>query len=195
MSFKECILFIKSDFDRYCFENDKNSYIKVFFGNPPLLLLIVYRLRRYFRYEFKLPIIKHIINFNLAVLYNILRLATSIEIDPHVKVGKGLFIPHIGSIVIHYNCEFGDNCTILQCVTTGNSGLKHKTLAPKFGSNVVISAGAKVIGEVVIGDNVIIGANAVVTKDVPSGAVVVGIPARVIKYNEICAKDRLSSLN
>lgn len=184
MSFKEVIFLIKSDFDRYCLEHDNKSYFKIFLGNPPLWLITVYRIRRYFRYEFKIPVIKQIISLIMSIFQNILRFMTSIELDPHVKIGKGFFMPHIGSIVIHYNCEFGDNCTILQGVTAGNSGLKAKTLVPKFGSNVMIGAGAKVLGDIKIGNNVTIGANAVVTKDVPDNAVVVGIPAKIIKYNE-----------
>lgn len=184
MAFKDTIGLIKSDFERYSRENDGRPYLRVLLGTPPIWLLIAYRARRHFRYESRLPIIRQVACAALAVLQNILRLMTCIEISPAVKIGKGFYMPHMGCIVIHHNCVFGDYCTVLQGVTAGNSGLKDKERAPKFGSNVMIGAGAKVIGGITIGDDVTIGANAVVTKDVPPGVVVAGVPARIIRRQD-----------
>lgn len=94
------------------------------------------------------------------------------------KIGKNLKTPHFFSIVIGGGAVIGDNCRILHNVTIGQNRNKY----PTIGNNVIIYAGAKIIGDVHVGDNAIIGANAVVTKDVPPNAIVGGIPAKVIKY-------------
>ena len=91
-------------------------------------------------------------------------------------------LPHgLNGIIIHMGAKFGKNCTIYQQVTVG--GVRYKR--PTFGDNVVIGAGAKVLGDVHVGDNVNIGANTVVTKDVPSNCTVVGGPIRVIQHDKI----------
>lgn len=98
------------------------------------------------------------------------------------SVGKGLRFMHYSCIVI--SAEFiGENCTIFQGVTIGHSFLGKNPGRPRIGNRVVIFAGAKVIGNISIGDDVIIGANAVVNRSVPSGSVVVGNPAKIINQD------------
>jgi len=99
-----------------------------------------------------------------------------------LKLGKGFKIGYGGiGIVIHERTIIGENVHIDQNVTIG--GTSKKTEVPRIGNNVYIGAGAVVIGPVMIGDNVVIGANAVVVKDIPSGSLVVGVPAKIIKSN------------
>lgn len=105
----------------------------------------------------------------------------SVEISPYTKIGKGLYLPHINGIIIHPKTIIGNHCTILQQVTIGNNIKKGKDNLAVIGNKVVIGAGAKIIGPCKIEDNVIIGANAVVTKDIASNSIVAGVPARVIK--------------
>ncbi len=102
------------------------------------------------------------------------------EIFELTQIGKGLHIAHSGCIVVHSGAVLGDNVSLSQGVTIGQTIKDGKVLLPVIGNNVYLAPGAKVIGGVHVGDNVAVGANAVVTHDVPSGAVVAGVPARVL---------------
>jgi serine O-acetyltransferase len=107
------------------------------------------------------------------------RFATGIEIHPAARVGRGLFIDHGMGVVIGETAEIGDNVTLLQGVTLGGTSLRKEKRHPTLGNNVVVGAGAKVLGAFRIGDNSRIGAGSVVVREVPPNSVVVGIPGRV----------------
>jgi serine O-acetyltransferase len=106
-----------------------------------------------------------------------------IEIPYTAEIGGGLLIPHPKCIFIHTKSIIGKNVTISQGVTIGGNLYKQKNgrRSPIIGDNVLISAGAKILGPVTVGDNSIIGANAVVINDIPPNSVAVGIPANVVK--------------
>lgn len=110
------------------------------------------------------------------------RFLTGIEIHPGAKIGKGLFIDHGMGVVIGETAEIGDNCTIYHGVTLGGTGKEKGKRHPTIGNNVLISAGAKVLGPLNVGDNSRIGANAVVLKDVPADTTVVGVPGRAVRW-------------
>ena len=101
---------------------------------------------------------------------------TGADIPLDSRLGGGLLIPHPNGIVIHPNAEIGNNCLIFQQVTIGSNGRG----VPRIGDHVDIGAGAKILGPITIGAHAIVGSNAVVTRDVPAGATVAGIPARLI---------------
>ncbi|SCN22571.1 Serine acetyltransferase [Clostridium sp. N3C] len=122
---------------------------------------------------------KHLF-FLARLVSQISRFITGIEIHPGAKIGKGLFIDHGMGVVIGETAEIGDNVTIFHGVTLGGTGKDKGKRHPTIGNNVIIGAGAKILGPIKIGDDVKIGANAVVLKDVPANATAVGIPARVI---------------
>ncbi len=117
------------------------------------------------------------------------RFFTGIEIHPGAKIGKGLFIDHGSGVVIGETAEIGDNCTLYQGVTLGGTGKDVGKRHPTLGNNVLVGAGAKVLGPFKIGDNSKIAANAVVLEAVPENSTAVGIPARVVRKNKqrICS--------
>ena len=109
------------------------------------------------------------------------RFLTGIEIHPGAKIGERVFFDHAMGVVVGETAEIGDGCTIYQGVTLGGTSLYKGTKRhPTLGKNVLVSAGAKIMGGFTVGDNAKIGANAVVIKPVPAGATAVGIPARII---------------
>ena len=116
------------------------------------------------------------------------RFLTGIEIHPNARIGKNLFIDHGMGVVIGETSEIGDNVTIYHAVTLGGSSpsidserQRHEKRHPTIGNNVVIGSGAQIIGPIKVGNNARIAANAVVVKDVPENATMVGIPAKAVK--------------
>lgn len=109
------------------------------------------------------------------------RLLTGIEIHPAAKIGKGLMIDHGMGVVIGETAEIGDNCTIYQGVTLGGTGKDVGKRHPTIGNNVLVGAGAKVLGPLTIGDNTKIAANAVVLANIGDNSTAVGIPAKVVR--------------
>lgn len=108
---------------------------------------------------------------------------TGIEIHPGAKIGKGLFIDHGNGVIIGETTIIGDNCTLYQGVTLGGTGKEHGKRHPTLGNNVMVSAGAKVLGSFTIGDNSKIGSGSVVLNEVPPNSTVVGVPGRVVRRN------------
>jgi serine O-acetyltransferase len=104
-----------------------------------------------------------------------------IELPYSVKLGRRVIFEHQGAVVIHGDSVIGDDSIIRQGVTLGNRRLDRPHDAPKLGKRVNVGAGAKILGAVTIGDDAVIGANAVVLEDVPSGALAVGVPARIVR--------------
>ena len=128
-----------------------------------------------------------------SVLYRMLfrkaRNTYGIELPYTVKLGRRVIIEHQSAIVIHGHCEIGDDSIIRQGVTLGNRYLDRPFDAPKLGKRVNVGAGAKIFGNVTIGDGANIGANAVVLHDIPAGATAAGIPAKIIKMPSAPATD------
>ncbi len=118
-------------------------------------------------------------------LYRKVRNTYGIELPYTVQLGRRVVIEHQSGIVIHGDCIIGDDSIIRQGVTLGNRYLDHPFDAPKLGNRVNVGAGAKIFGNVTIGDNANIGANAVVLCDIPPGATAVGIPAKIIQSKNI----------
>jgi len=110
---------------------------------------------------------------------------TGIEIHPGAQIGSGFFIDHGNGVIIGETSIIGDNVTLYQGVTLGGTGKEHGKRHPTVGNNVMISAGAKVLGSFTIGDNSKIGAGSVVLEEVPPNSTVVGVPGRVVKRNNV----------
>ena len=109
---------------------------------------------------------------------------TGIEIHPGATIGKGLFIDHGSGVIIGETAELGDNITLYQGVTLGGTGKEQGKRHPTLKDNVMVSAGAKVLGSFTIGENSKIGAGSVVLKEVPPNCTVVGVPGRVVKMGD-----------
>ena len=110
---------------------------------------------------------------------------TGIEIHPGATIGKGLFIDHGSGVIIGETAELGDNVTLYQGVTLGGTGKEKGKRHPTLEDNVMVSAGAKIIGSFRIGENSKIGAGSVVLKEVPANCTVVGVPGRIVKNNDV----------
>ena len=134
--------------------------------------------------NWRLDIQARILRAPFTVLYRFLfrhvRNVYGIELPHSTTVGRRVVFEHQSGIVIHGNCVIGDECIIRQGVTLGNRDWETRSEAPRLESRVNVGAGAKVLGAVTIGTGATIGANAVVLSDVPPGATVVGVPARVL---------------
>ncbi|MDY3862704.1 MAG: serine O-acetyltransferase EpsC [Eubacteriales bacterium] len=120
---------------------------------------------------------------------------TGIEIHPGAKIGKGLVIDHGMGVVIGETAEIGDNCTIYQGVTLGGTGKDVGKRHPTLGDNVMVGAGAKILGPVKIGSRSKVAANAVVLHEVPKDCTAVGIPAKVVRRGGVKVKDDLDQIH
>ena len=109
---------------------------------------------------------------------------TGIEIQPGATIGRGLFIDHGSGVIIGETAELGDNVTLYQGVTLGGTGKEQGKRHPTLKDNVMVSAGAKVLGSFTIGENSKIGAGSVVLKEVPPNCTVVGVPGRIVKMGD-----------
>lgn len=119
--------------------------------------------------------------FIARVISQLSRFVTGIEIHPGAKIGKGLLIDHGSGVVIGETAEIGDNCLIYQGVTLGGTGKESGKRHPTLGNNVMVGAGARILGPFKVGDNAKIAANAVVLEEVPPNATAVGVPARIVR--------------
>jgi serine O-acetyltransferase len=140
-------------------------------------VMMVYRFGRW-RYRIRPAPLRKILSFIYKVLFKIVQITTGIELPCEVEIGRNFIIDHFGGIVISGYAKFGDNCRIRNGVVVGLRRVEDKR-APIVGNNVDIGSGAKLLGPIRIGNNVLIGANAVVMIDVPDNSIAVGVPAVV----------------
>jgi len=146
-------------------------------GAQGFWVMIVYRFGRW-RYRVRPMLVRKFCSFIYKLLFKLVQIATGIELPCEAKVGRNFVIDHFGGIIISGYAQFGDNCRIRNGVVVGLRRID-EPYAPTIGNNVDIGSGAKLLGPIHIGDNVIIGANAVVLCDVPSNCIAVGVPALV----------------
>ncbi|WP_017655933.1 serine O-acetyltransferase [Fortiea contorta] len=173
-----------SDF-RIIFERDPaaRNWLEVIFCYPGLHAICLHRLAHWLHCRGVMFIPRLISHWG--------RFFTGIEIHPGAKIGKSVFIDHGMGVVIGETAIVGDYTLIYQGVTLGGTGKESGKRHPTVGKNVVVGAGAKVLGNIQIGDRVRIGAGSVVLRDVPTDSTVVGIPGRIISRQQ---SDRLSPL-
>lgn len=171
--------YIYSDFYRCEGSWSLKKFIKYILFNPGFKYLISFRIYNSCSkskiLKYSLGVIVRIVNSHYMYKYGII-------IPVKTKLGYGIKINHFSGIVINSECEIGNNVTISNNVTIGRDDRGKNVGCPSIGDNVYIGPGAKIFGKIRVGDNVAIGANAVVNKDIPNGAVVVGIPGKIISY-------------
>lgn len=181
ISWKETKEYIAHDFYRNIESCRKRDILKAFFSRYSMLgVLLYYRLCHYFCMQEKTGPVRFILHGFCYLRFRALKRQCGIELNQRTGIGYGLRLPHMGGIVIHPAAVIGSNCEIMQGVTIGNNILKSRDAVAVIGDEVLLCAGAKIIGNVHVGNTVIVGANAVVTHDVPDNSIVAGSPARVI---------------
>ncbi len=165
---------IKRDF-KAVFERDPaaRNALEVILTYPGFHAIFIHRISHAL-WKAKIPVIPRLLS-------TIARFLTGIEIHPGARIGPGFFIDHGMGVVIGETAEIGEDCLLYQGVTLGGTGKEKGKRHPTLGNHVVVGAGAKILGNIRIGDYVKIGANSVVLKSVPDHSIVVGIPGKVIK--------------
>ena len=171
---KRAINKIKDDI-KVIYEKDPaaTNLAEVLFCYPGLQALISHRIAHKLAY-WGVPFIPRFISY-------LTRIITGIEIHPKAQIGNRFFIDHGEGVVIGETTIIGDDVLIYQQVTLGGTGNEHGKRHPTIGNNVIIGAGAKVLGNITIGDNTRVGAGSVVVDDVPEHCTVVGVPGRVVQ--------------
>ncbi len=165
---------IKEDI-KVIYEKDPaaTNIVEVLFCYPGLQALISHRIAHKLAY-WGIPFIPRLISYWT-------RIFTGIEIHPKAQIGNRFFIDHGEGVVIGETTIIGDDVLIYQQVTLGGTGNEHGKRHPTIGNNVIIGAGAKILGNIKIGDNTRVGAGSVVVDDVPEHCTVVGVPGRVVQ--------------
>jgi len=169
---------IKSDF-KIIKERDPaaKGFLEIILCYPGFQALVLHRISHKL-WKYKLPLLPR-------VLSQLTRNITGIEIHPGARIGKGVFIDHGMGVVIGETSEIGDRCLLYQGVTLGGTGKDSGKRHPTLHENVVVGAGAKVLGAIQIGSNTRIGAGSVVVKNVEKNSTVVGIPGRVVHQSGV----------
>jgi len=161
------------------FDNIRNDYASHNrrWDSQGFWVLVVYRLGRW-RYGLRPPFVRKIFSLIYRVLYKFVQILTGIDLPCEVEIGNNFIIDHFGGIIISGYAKIGDNCRIRDGVVIGLRRVEEKR-APVIGNNVDIGTGAKLLGPITVGNNVLVGANAVVLCDVPDNCIAVGVPATI----------------
>jgi len=177
MTFREFIRLVRSDFYRYMQVPTLSRIITHWFLTPGVKYSFYMRLCRYLRGK---PLKAFGLFIVLQIILHHYRIKFGIDIPDTTNIGRGFYIGHFGGIVVNSRSVIGKNCNISHGVTIGQLNRGERMGYPVIGDQVFIGPGAKILGRIKIGDNVAIGANCVVTTDIPSNSVVVGNPGKVI---------------
>jgi serine O-acetyltransferase len=172
----------RADLDRYVYMTGRSA-LSCLVNTQGLWALAEYRFSHWVWKSVRVPVVRQVLRLVGMVWHKAVEITTGIDVNICATVGPGLYIGHFGGIFISGAAVIGENCNISQGVTVGLAGRGDQRGAPVIGNRVYIAPGAKIFGPIRIGDDVAVGANAVVTKDLPPGATAAGVPARVINMN------------
>lgn len=182
--------YLKYDLYRYFYTSDSVEEIgftrklKLILLTQGIWALVIYRAGAWcLRNRKKIGLLSKILLPFLTICQKFVEMTTGIDIPFNAQIGRGLYIGHFGQIILSTRTVMGEFCNLSQGVTIGQAGRGEEQYTPIIGDRVYIGPGAKIFGKVLIGNDVAIGANAVVTRDLPDNAVAVGIPAKIINHN------------
>jgi len=171
---------IKSDYNKI--HKYGESFLSILF-NQSFWATFQYRIAHRIYYS-RLPKWLRKFLFVFTMLWQkLVEITTGITLPASAHIGHSFYIAHFGSVILNQYAVFGNNCNISQGVTIGVSGRGANRGVPVIGNNVYIGAHAVIVGKIKVGDNVLIAANSLVTKNVPDNAVVIGVPAEIVSYN------------
>ena len=173
MTFYELKKKLYADYQRVIVVGGKTSFFHIEFRTIIWYRIASYLVSKHNIFARGCYIIVKLIQIHLAN-------KSGIEINAVTPIGKGLRIAHVGNIIIAGGVRIGENCTIHQCVTIGRSFSGTKAGCPTIGNNVIIFPGTVIVGNIMIGDNSVIGANSLVIDDVPANSVMGGVPAKIL---------------
>jgi len=179
MSHRTFIQLVRSDLYRHAGTCDLSAFLHYLLESPGFQFTFWLRLVAWLRTE---PSLIRVLHPLAGLVKRHLSYKYGISIPASTQIGPGFYIGHFGGIVVNEKSTIGSNCNVSQGVTLGQANRGERKGAPVIGDDVYIGPGAKVVGHVHVGSHVAIGANAVVTRDVPDNAVVGGIPATVLSY-------------
>lgn len=177
---------MKADIRRYVHTEEVTStfqFIHMALFTESLWFVVSYRFGRWVRGSFRVPLITPLLKIISKIIHKIISLITGIQIPFETQIGPGLYIGHSGMLIINSTTVIGANCNLSPGVVIGQGGRGEHKGSPVLGDFVYIGVGAKLLGKISVGSHAAVGANAVVTRDVPPHATVAGIPARVVNMN------------
>ncbi|MBN1472509.1 MAG: serine acetyltransferase [Syntrophaceae bacterium] len=175
--------YLKEDLRRYI-RNNAGFFrrIKIVLLTQGIWAIIVYRASSWCHRNKRRLFYLRLLSPFLTILEKVTEITTGISLPPTARIGKGLYIGHFGGIIVSPLAVIGDYCNLSQGVSIGQAGRGGDQKVPFIGDRVFIGPGAKLFGGIRIGNDVAIGANAVVTKNLPDMAVAVGVPAKIVSY-------------
>lgn len=169
---------VRSDLYRYDGKTGWREFMVRYFFTPGFSCTLWFRLSKYLKGH---KYLRRNLYYVAALIYNHYQLKYGIVINIGAEIGSGLYIGYFGTIVVTA-AKIGQNVNLSPGVNIGQANRGKRKGVPEIGDNVYLGPGAKIVGKVSIGSNVAVGANCVVTSDIPDGAVVVGVPAGVVSY-------------
>ena len=168
----------KADIRRYMDALPGAGRIYIIFEQG-LWAIAVYRFGHW-AHGVRVPVVSLALKIIAFLFFKSIEMSAGISLPASCRIGRGVYIGHFGGIILHSDVQMGEGCSIGPGVLIGTRGMGKKGV-PRLGHNVYVGVGAKILGNITIGNNVRIGANAVVLTDVPDNATVVGIPGRIIE--------------
>lgn len=173
---------VKADIGRYTAYSGC-SRLRALLSCYGLWATMEYRYSRWVHKGVRVPIVRQLLKLFGLFWHRTIHFSVGIDLPETADIGRGLYIGHFGGIIVGDGVKIGENCNLSQNMTIGYAGRGEKRGCPTIGDRVYIAPGAVVAGKLTVGNDAVIGANAVVTKDVPDSAVVGGVPAEVISMS------------